>query len=134
MPSYTVFMYSYKDLPSCAPQPPAAPASIAPGAPQRRLLAQLHEQLRYLHYSLRAEEAYLHWVRAFVRWSGLRHPRQMGAAEVQAFLAWLATERQVSVSTHRQRKARLPTVLSVAEVCVVLALLEGRTRCPATVT
>jgi integron integrase len=127
--------------------PPAAAA-----APQRRLLDQLREQLRYLHYSLRTEEAYVHWVRAFVRWSGLRHPRQMGAAEVQAFLAWLATERRVSVSTHRQalaallflyqkvfgmqlpwmqeldrpqRKPRLPVVLSMAEVRAVLALLDG---------
>ena len=131
----------------------AAAASPALDAPvPRRLIDQVREQLRYLHYSLRTEEAYVHWVRAFVRWSGLRHPRQMGAAEVQAFLAWLATERQVSVSTHRQalaallflyqkvfglqlpwmqalerpqRKARLPTVLSAAEVRAVLALLDG---------
>ena len=120
--------------------------------PQRRLLDQLREQLRYLHYSLRTEEAYVHWVRAYVRWSGMRHPRQMGAAEVQAFLAWLATERRVSVSTHRQalaallflyqkvfglqlpwmqeldrpqRKPRLPVVLSVAEARAVLTLLDG---------
>ncbi len=134
---------------------PVGPAPALPGdsgAPQQRLLGQLREQLRYLHYSLRTEEAYVHWVRAFVRWSGLRHPRQMGAAEVQAFLAWLATERHVSVSTHRQalaallflyqkvfgqqlpwmqalerpqRKARLPVVLAVAEVRAVLALFDG---------
>jgi len=124
----------------------------AAAVPQRRLLDQLREQLRYLHYSLRTEEAYVHWVRAFVRWSGMRHPRQMGAADVQAFLSWLATERRVSVSTHRQalaallflyqkvfglqlpwmqqldrpqRKPRLPVVLSVAEVRAVLALLDG---------
>jgi len=78
-----------------------APRLAAASAPQRRLLDQLREQLRYLHYSLRTEEAYVHWVRAFVRWSGLRHPRQMGAAEVQAFL------------------------LSPAEVRAVLALLDG---------
>jgi site-specific recombinase XerD len=128
----------------------APPDAMA--GPQRRLLDQLREQLRYLHYSLRTEEAYVHWVRAFVRWSGMRHPRQMGAAEVQAFLAWLATERRVSVSTHRQalaallflyqkvfglqlpwmqeldrpqRKPRLPVVLSVTEVRAVLTLLDG---------
>ena len=133
------------DVPVLVPPHAAAP-------PKRLLLDQLREQLRYMHYSLRTEEAYVHWVRAFVRWSGMRHPRQMGAAEVRAFLAWLATERRVSVSTHRQalaallflyqkvfglqlpwmqqldrpqRKLRLPAVLSVAEVRAVLILLEG---------
>ena len=99
-------------LPASKASPPdlsvlAQPVAAAP--PQRRLLDQLPEQLRYLHYSLRTEEAYVRWVRAFVRWSGMRHPRQMGAAEVQAFLAWLAAERRVSV----------------AEVRAVLALLDG---------
>jgi integrase len=147
-------MYSIRSA-STGVSASSAAALSQPGvaaAPPRRLLDQLREQLRYLHYSLRTEEAYVHWVRAFVRWSGMRHPRQMGAAEVQAFLAWLATERQVSVSTHRQalaallflyqkvfglqlpwmqaldrpqRKPRLPVVLSVAEVRAVLALLDG---------
>src|SRR5574337_128396 len=144
-------MYSIGEPPALSPAVPARQPGTAP-APPRRLLDQVCEQLRYLHYSLRTEEAYVHWVRAFVRWSGLRHPRQMGATEVQAFLAWLATERQVSVSTHRQalaallflyqkvfglqlpwmqalerpqRKAWLPVVLSVAEVRAVLALLDG---------
>jgi integron integrase len=147
-------MYSPALPASEAPKPgvsaPVRP--VYPAAPHRRLLDQLREQLRYLHYSLRTEEAYVHWVRAFVRWSGMRHPRQMGATEVQGFLAWLATERRVSVSTHRQalaallflyqkvfglqlpwmqqldrpqRKPRLPVVLSVAEVRAVLALLDG---------
>jgi hypothetical protein len=98
-------------LTASGPSPPGVPAPAPPGGapatPQRRLLDQLREQLRYLHYSLRTEEAYVHWVRAFVRWSGMRRPRQMGAAEVQAFLAWLAIERRVSVSTHRQALAAL---------------------------
>ena len=51
-----------------------------------RLLEALRERLRYMHYSLRTEEAYVYWVRGFVRWSGQRHPRAMGAAEVAAFL------------------------------------------------
>ncbi|WP_082454236.1 site-specific integrase [Thiomonas bhubaneswarensis] len=57
-------------------------------------------------YSLRTEEAYRYWVRFFVRWSGrggsMRHPRDMGAPEVQKFLSMLANERQVSASTHNQ--------------------------------
>ena len=93
----------------------------------------------------------MHWVRAFIRF-GLAPSRQMGVAEVEAFLSWLATERQVSVSTHQQalsallflyqkvlglqlpwmdeigrpqREPRLPVVLSVDEVRAVLALLDG---------
>ena len=139
---------------------PLAPASSGAdtaatrpaGSPPRRLLDQLRERIRYLHYSIRTEEAYVHWIRAFVRFHGLRHPRQMGADEVRAFLSWLAVERHVSVSTHRQalsallllyqqvfglrlpwmdamerpqRKPRLPVVLATSEVRAVLALLEG---------
>jgi integron integrase len=116
------------------------------------LLDALRERIRYLHYSIRTEEAYVHWVRAYVRFHGLRHPRKMGAEEVQGFLSWLAAERHVSASTHRQalaallflyqqvfgqhlpwmdemerpqRKARLPVVLSVGEVTAVLALMDG---------
>jgi hypothetical protein len=46
-------------------------------------------------------------VRAFVRFHGLRHPRQMGAEEVQAFLSWFAVERYVSLSTRRQALAAM---------------------------
>jgi len=61
------------------------PMSFEP--PPVRLLDQLRSQIRYLHYSIRTEEAYVHWVRAFVRYHGLRHPKDMGAGEVQAFVA-----------------------------------------------
>lgn len=127
--------------------PSSAGASAAP-----RLLDQLRERIRYLHYSLRTEQAYVHWVRAFIRFNGMRHPKTLGAPEVQAFLSWLSSERGVSVSTHRQalsavlflyqqvfgqalpwmaeidrpqRKPRLPVVLTVDEVRRVLALMEG---------
>jgi integron integrase len=128
-----------------------SPPSPAAGPP-RRLLDAVRERLRYLHYSLRTEEAYVHWVRAFVRFHRCRHPREMGAVEVEAFLSWLSNARGVSVSTHRQalsavlflyqqvlgqrlpwmdeigrprRKPRIPAVLSAAEVAAVLAGLEG---------
>jgi site-specific recombinase XerD len=71
------------------------------------LLEALRGRIRYLHYSIRTEEAYVHWVRAFVRFHGRRHPRQMGAEEVQGYLSWLAAERYVSASTHRQALAAL---------------------------
>lgn len=66
----------------------------APSSPSHspRLLDQVRQQARYRHYSLRTEEAYVYWTRFFIRWSGLRHPRDMGATEVRAFLTMLATE------------------------------------------
>jgi len=106
-----------------------------------------------MHYSLRTEEAYVHWVRAFVRFHDLRHPSELSHAHVEAFLAWLAAERQVAPSTHRQAlsallflyqkvlrlnlpwmgeigrprtERRLPVVLSPAEVASVLAALDAQ--------
>ena len=61
----------------------------------------MRERIRYLHFSLRTEEAYVYWIRFYIRWTGVRHPREMGADEVRAFLTHLAVERKVSVSTHR---------------------------------
>jgi integron integrase len=131
------------------------PLSLASPAGSHRLLDQVRERLRYLHYSLRTEEAYVHWIRAFVRFHRMRHPREMGGPEVEAFLSWLSSERGVSVSTHRQalsallflyqqvlgqslpwmqaigrphRRPRLPVVLSQAEVGAVLARFEGTHR------
>ena len=87
---------------------------MKPGTPalrSTRLLDQLRERIRYLHYSLQTEKAYLYWVRFFIRWhgraGGMRHPRDMGAAEVQAFLNMLANERGVSPSTHNQALSAL---------------------------
>lgn len=51
--------------------------------------------------------AYVHWSRAYIRFHGLRHPAQMGQAEVEAFLSWLASDRQVSASTHTQALSAL---------------------------
>ena len=120
-----------------------------------KLLDQVRERIRYLHYSRRTEEAYVHWCRAFIRFHGIRHPAELGGPEVEAFLSWLSNERGVAVSTHRQAlsallflygkvmqldlpwmtdigrpqvKRRLPVVLSQAEVMAVLAHLEGTHR------
>ena len=106
--------------------------------------------IRTRHYSRRTEQAYWHWTRAFVLWSGRRHPLEMGAPEVGAFLSHLATEREVAASTQRQalsallflyrevlgiklpwmdaivrakQPQRLPNVLTVAETARVLAAL-----------
>ncbi len=76
-----------------------------------RLLDQVREVLRYKHYSLKTEQAYLYWVRFFVRWHGrdgeMRHPREMGATQVTQFLTMLASQRRVSVSTHNQALSAL---------------------------
>jgi len=72
-----------------------------------RLLDQMRERVRYCHYSLRTEQAYVFWVRRFIRFNRLRHPRSMGASEVEAFLTHLATERHVAPSTHKQALAAL---------------------------
>ena len=123
-----------------------------------RLLDQMRERIRYMHYSLSTEKVYLYWVRFFIRWSGhggpMRHPRDMGAPEVEAFLSMLATERKVSASTHNQalsavlflyrevlninlpwlndinrpsHKRRIPSVLTKDEVAGVLAQMGGQT-------
>lgn len=120
-----------------------------------RLLDQVRERIRYLHYSIRTEQAYVQWVRSFVRFHDLRHPAEMGAPEVEAFLSWLAGERKVAVSTHKQAlsalvflyqkvlgldlpwlneigrpkaRARLPVVLSVEEVALLLRRIEPEHR------
>ena len=131
--------------------------ATAPLPPLRsvKVLDQLRERIRYLHYSLRTEQAYVHWVRAFIRFHGVRHPATLGSSEVEAFLSWLANERKVSISTHRQALAallffygkvlctdlpwlqeigrprpsrRLPVVLTPDEVVRILGFLEGEHR------
>ena len=87
---------------------------MKPGTPplkSTRLLDQVRERIRYLHYSLSTEKVYLYWVRFFIRWHGLegqmQHPRNIGAPGVEAFLTMLATERKVSASTHNQALSAL---------------------------
>jgi len=76
-----------------------------------RLLDQVRERIRYLHYSLSTEQVYVYWVRFFIRWSGrggqMVHPRNIGAPGVEAFLSMLANERKVSASTHNQALSAL---------------------------
>ena len=60
--------------------------------PIAALRDQAREALRVKHYALRTEEAYLDWIKRFIRYHGHRHPRELGGAEVAAFLTHLATE------------------------------------------
>jgi len=72
-----------------------------------KVLDQLRERIRYLHDSIRTAEVYVHWVRTFIRLHGLRHPATLGGAEVEAFLSWLASARNVAASTHKQALSAL---------------------------
>jgi integron integrase len=128
-----------------------------PPLASKRLLDQVRERIRYLHYSLKTEKSYLYWARFFILWSakhgGMRHPKDMGSVDVQAFLTMLANERQVSPATHRQalnallflykevlnidlpwmqeigrppERKRIPVVLTVSEVQQVFSLMQGQ--------
>ena len=133
-------------------QPGSAPVSESPTAASPRLLDQLRTKCRVKHYSLRTERAYLYWSRRFILANDKRHPRDMGAAEVEAFLSHLAVHDDVAASTQNQalsallflyrqvlgielpwmesvvrakRPQRIPVVLSRDEVARLLAMLEG---------
>jgi integron integrase len=127
-------------------------AGETPHERQPRLLVQVHDAIRRLHYSRRTEESYVHWIRRFIFWSGKRHPASLGGSEVTAFLSHLATERNVAAATQNQalaallflykqvlgrelgwfddlvrakRPVRLPVVLTRGEVAALLAQLKG---------
>src|SRR2546423_184926 len=122
-----------------APQPP-------------RLLARVRDRIRFKHYSLRTESAYIDWIRRFIVFHDKRHPSELGAAHVEAFLTNLAVARNVSASTQNQAKsailflykevlgielpwlagiesakrpARLPVILTTIEVQRLLRHLDG---------
>ena len=117
-----------------------------------RLLEQLRDAIQRRHYSPRTEETYVHWVKRFIYFSGRRHPRELGAPEVTAFLNYLAREREVAAATQNQalsallflykevlgqplpwlddlerakRPARLPSVLTRDEVQRLLGQMQG---------
>lgn len=75
--------------------------SVPPGE-QPRLLDQVRRLTRLRHYSIRTEEAYVTWARRFINFHGQTHPRELREPEVEAFLTYLAAERNVSSSTQNQ--------------------------------
>ena len=117
-----------------------------------KLLDQVRDKLRVKHYSIRTEQAYTGWIKRYIFFHGKRHPKDMGAAEIEAFLTHLAVEGNVSASTQNLAKSsllflyrevleiqlpwldnvtqakvpkRLPVVLTVAEVQAVLGRMNG---------
>ncbi|NOT86355.1 MAG: integron integrase [Methylococcaceae bacterium] len=117
-----------------------------------KLLEQVAAKCRVKHYSIRTERAYVDWIKRFILHHDKRHPKDMGAAEIEAYLSHLAVARNVSASTQNQAKSallflykvvleielpfldkvtqakapkRLPVVLTQAEVLAVLTRLDG---------
>lgn len=72
-----------------------------------KLLDRMRAEIRLRHYSIRTEEAYVDWSRRYILFHNKRHPQEMGAEEVTAFLSHLASERKVSASTQNQAKSAL---------------------------
>lgn len=137
------------------PRRPTTSSIDLPPLQAPRLLDQVRERIRYLHYSLRTEEAYVYWIKGFIQFHQLRHPREMGIREVEQYLTHLATNRGVAASTHRQAMSallflfdkvlgidvpwlgdigrpkgsrKLPTVLTPAEVTQLLTAFEPKYR------
>jgi len=119
------------------------------------LLTTLRRAIRLKHYSRRTEQAYVGWVRRYVRFHGMRNPAELSAEDVAAFLSHLAVVGKVSAATQNQALAallflyqevlgrrldavvpavrakqpvRLPVVLTVAEVAAVLSRIGGPSR------
>jgi integrase len=122
------------------------------GAPKPRLLDRVRETIRARHYSHRIEKAYVHWIKRYIFFHSKRHPAEMGAPEVTAFLTSLAVQDKVAASTQNQalsallflyrevlgvelpwlddvvrakRPQHLPVVLTREEVRAVLQRLDG---------
>lgn len=67
-----------------------------------RLMEQVRGEIRARHYSRRTEDAYVHWIRRFIVFHGRRHPCELAAAEIAAFITWLAVDQHVAASTQNQ--------------------------------
>ncbi len=120
--------------------------------PPPKLLDQVRGKIRLKHYSIRTEQAYTDWIKRFILHFGKKHPRDMGAAEVEQFLTHLAVHGKVAASTQNQAKAallflykevlaielpwldnveqakvpkRLPVVLNRDEIQAILSRLSG---------
>lgn len=121
---------------------------------EKKLLDQVREKIRLLHYAYKTEQAYVEWIKRFILFHNKRHPAEMGTAEVEKFLTFLAVQRKVSASTQNQalhailflyreilhkdlgpvqalraqKDARVPTVLTHAEAIAVIQGMSGQQR------
>ena len=76
--------------------------NATPPPKPKKFLDRLRDEMRLRHYSLRTEQSYVAWTRRYILFSQKRHPQDMGAPEVRAFLRHLAVERKVTASTQNQ--------------------------------
>jgi len=109
------------DKPKATPLP-----ALSVAAPPPRLLDRMRAAIRVRHYSLATERTYIGWIKRFIYFHRKRHPQDMGAAEVEAFLSALATELNVSASTQNQAKHAL-LFLYKEVLGVTLPWLDGIT-------
>lgn len=77
---------------------PSLPVRATSSQPPK-LLDQVVAKIRFKQYSRRTGLAYTHWIKRYIFFHGKRHPKEMGATEIEAFLSALATDRNVSAST-----------------------------------
>ena len=92
-----------------------------------KLLDQVRSEIRKRHYSLRTEQSYIHWIKRFILFHGKRHPHDMGAAEVEAFLSDLAVRQDVASSTQNLALSAI-LFLYRGVLGVNLPWLDGITR------
>lgn len=118
-----------------------------------KLMDEIRRVMRVNRYSFLTEKVYCHWIREFIVFNDKRHPRELGAADIQRYLSYLATDRQVSASTQNQalsallflyqrvlqinlpwlddivrakRPVRVPVVLTRNEVTRLFDCLDGK--------
>ncbi len=72
-----------------------------------RLLDQVRDRIRFKHYSIRTEQAYVDWIKRFVRFNGNRHPADLGPGDIERFLTSLAVGRNVAAATQNQAQSAL---------------------------
>ena len=91
------------------------------GRRPKRLLEQAREKLRAMHYSYRTEQAYLDWMKRYILFHGKRHPKEMGAGEIEAFVSHLANERRGAYPLHDPDSGPVRTALFVCDACATLS-------------
>jgi Phage integrase, N-terminal SAM-like domain len=82
------------------PQKPPIPPQGTSYPQGKKLLDRVRDTLRLKHYSTRTEKTYIEWIKRYILFHQKRHPKDMASPEIEAFIAHLAVERNVAVSTH----------------------------------
>ena len=72
------------------------------------LFEVLRNKIRVKHYSIRTEKTYIYWIKAYLQFYSLQHPRELGASQIEALLTHLAIDRKVNASTQNQANCNAP--------------------------